>query len=489
MPERSEERSRVIETSRESSMVVGDIATGAEVVVIGAGPGGYTAALRAAQEGKDVVLVDREKVGGVCLNHGCIPAKALIHAAGFQEDIHHWEEIGIHTENLEVDFGEIQEWKDEARNRLTHGIEQLLEQNGVEFIQGEARFIDSNTLRIEEEHDTLKINFENAVIATGSTPVEIPGFEFEKDKIISSRELLELEEVPDELVVVGGGYIGMEAVTKFCKFGSTVKVLEASDSVLPRFDRELVDEIKEVSACYGDEIYTDAKAEELRYEDEKAVVVADQHGDKLEVEGDYILVAAGRTPEPVLDNLGMENTDVEVNENGFIDTDEKMESSDPGIYAIGDCAGQPLLAHKAYREGKVAAEVISGEPAAFDNQYIPKVIYTDPEIAVVGMKPEEAREEHDEVKIGRFPFSASGRALTTNQDSGFVRVVASGDEKLLGVQIVGPRASDTIAEATLALEMQAYLDDIINTIHAHPTFPEAFQEACEDAKDKSVHTS
>ncbi len=458
-------------------------------MVIGAGPGGYTAALRAAQEGLDVVLVDREKVGGVCLNHGCIPAKALIHSAKYQADLEHWDEIGIHTGEIEVDFSGIQDWKSGVIEKLTSGIEQLLEANGVEFIKGTARFQDSNTVRVEEEHNAENIEFENAIIATGSRPIEIPGFEFDNERVISSRELLQLEEVPEEIVVIGGGYIGMEAVTKFCKFGSTVKVLEAQEQVLPRFDGEIVDALKETSACYEDEIYTNAEAKELQQEDEKAVVVAHQGEEEIELEGDYVLVAVGRTPEPTLESLNLENTDVELDEEGFVKTDEKMETTDEHIYAIGDVAGQPLLAHKAYREGKVAAEVIAGNPGALDNQYIPKVIYTDPEIAAVGMTREEAREEHEEILVGKFPFSASGRALTTNHSSGFVRVIASGDEELLGVQIVGARASDMIAEATLALEMQAYLDDIANTIHAHPTFPEAFQEACEDAKDESVHTS
>ncbi|MFB6190227.1 MAG: dihydrolipoyl dehydrogenase [Candidatus Nanohaloarchaea archaeon] len=469
-------------------MVVGDIAEGTELVVIGAGPGGYTAALRAAQEGLDVVLVDKEGVGGVCLNHGCIPAKALIHAAGFQEDIQHWEEIGIHTESLEVDFGEIQEWKSGVIENLTSGIKQLLEARGVELKKGTAFFEDSNTVRIEMEHDAETVNFENAIIATGSVPVEIPGFEFDKENVISSRELLQLDEVPDEIVVIGGGYIGMEAVTKFCKFGATVKVLEAEDRVLPRFDEELVDSIKETSACYKDEIYTNAEAKELEYRDGKAVVVAEQEGEEIRLEGDKVLVAVGRTPGPTLDALNLDNTDVELDEDGFVKVNEQMKTADDSIYAIGDTEGPPLLAHKAYRQGKVAAEVVAGEPVAYDSQYVPAAIYTDPEIAVAGMTPEEAREEHDEVLVGKFPFSASGRALTTKQDGGFVRVVASGDEKLLGTQIVGPRASDMIAEATLALEMGAYLDDIAGTIHAHPTFPEAFQEACEAAKGESVHT-
>ncbi|MFB6203144.1 MAG: dihydrolipoyl dehydrogenase [Candidatus Nanohaloarchaea archaeon] len=468
-------------------MVVGDIATGTEVLVIGAGPGGYAAAIRAAQKGKDVVLVDKEKVGGVCLNHGCIPAKALIHAAKYQADLDHWDEIGIHTGELEIEFDSIQDWKDGVIQRLDSGVERILESVGVEFREGEAFFIDSNTVRIEEEHNAEKVEFEEAIIATGTVPVEIPGLEFEKDRVISSRELLQIDEVPDELVVIGGGYIGMEAVTKFCKFGSTVKVLEAQDRILPMFDREVVNSIQETSENYRDEIYTSAMAQGVRYEDDKVIVEAEQDGEDLEVQGDYVLVAAGRTPEPHIDALELENTDVELDEDGFIQTDSQMRTTDDSIYAIGDVAGGPLLAHKAYREAKVAAEVVAGEPAAFDNQYIPKVMYTEPEVATVGMNEDEAREEHDEVLVGRFPMSASGRALTTNKEDGYVKVVASGDGKLLGSTILGPRASDMIAEATLALEMQAYLDDVANTIHAHPTFPEAFAEACEDAQDESVH--
>ncbi|MBC5792847.1 MAG: dihydrolipoyl dehydrogenase [Nanohaloarchaea archaeon] len=469
-------------------MVVGDIEQGCDLLVIGAGPGGYTAAIRAAQEGQEVVVVDKEELGGICLNHGCIPAKALIHSAGFQSSIKHWNSIGIHTNDLEVDFEEIQEWKNTVVERLDSGIEQLFNKHGIEFKKGEAFFQDSNTVRIEMEHNAETIKFDKAVIATGSQPIELPGFEFEKDRVISSRELLELEEVPDEIVVIGGGYIGMEAVTKFCKFGATVKVVEAREKVLPVFDRELVDEIQEVSGCYNDEIYTNAKAKELKYEDGKPVVVADQDGEDLEVSGNYVLVAVGRTPEPGLNSLNLENTEIEINDNGFVEVDKQMRTSDQDIFAVGDIAGQPLLAHKAYREGKVAGDAASGKPAAFDNNYIPKVVYTDPELASAGLNPEEAREKHGKIKVGRFDFSNSGRSLTTHQEDGFCRVVASEEGKILGAQIVGPRASDMIAEATLALEMGAYVDDVANTIHAHPTFPEVFQEACEDVDNRSVHT-
>jgi dihydrolipoamide dehydrogenase len=467
-------------------MVVGDIETGTDLLVIGAGPGGYTAAIRAAKKGVDVTVVDKAEVGGTCLNHGCIPAKALIHAAKYSSELAHWDEIGIHTNDVEVDLEEIMEWKDSAVEQLNRGVEGLFKSSGVEFMAGTARFIDESTVRVEEEHNAENVNFKNCIIATGSRPIEIPGFEFEKENVISSKELLDLEEVPEEIVVIGGGYIGMEAVTKFCKFGATVKVIEGENQVLPAFDQELVSEIRETSACYGDEIYTNAMAKELKHEDGKAVVVAEQGAEQIEVEGDYVLVAAGRTAEPALSELGLENTPVQI-EDGFIQVDETMHASD-SIMAVGDCVGQPMLAHKAYMEGKVAGDVVAGEPAAMDAQFIPKVIYTDPEVAVVGMTPDEAEKHFEGVKTGRFSFEHSGRALTANKPHGFVRVVAREDNKLLGCQIVGPRASDMIAEATLALEMQAYLEDVAGTIHAHPTFPEAFGEACEDAMDESVHS-
>jgi dihydrolipoamide dehydrogenase len=467
-------------------MVVGDIATGTDLLVIGGGPAGYSAAIRAAQEDLDVTLVEKNRIGGTCLNRGCIPAKALIHSAKYQSDLQHWDEIGIHTELEEISFEEIQEWKNGIVEKLDSGVEAMMKKHGVNVIEGEARFESSNNARIEEEHNAEKIEFEEAIIASGSTPIEIPGLEFDKDKVISSEELLNLDEVPDEIVVVGGGYIGMEAVTKFCKFGATVKVVEARERVLMNFSEEIVDEIQETSQCYDDEIYENHKAEEVKYRDGKAVLVADNNGEEVEIEGDYILVAAGRTAEENLEKVGIENTDAEI-ENGFVKHDAQMRTDDENIFVVGDAAGQPMLAHKGYREGKVSGEVAAGEDSAFDNQYIPKVIYTDPEVAVVGMNEDEAREEFEEVKIGKFPMSASGRALTTNHDSGYVKVVASRDEKIQGVQIVAPRASDMIAEATLALEMQAYLDDVANTIHAHPTFPEALGEACEDALDECVH--
>jgi len=459
-----------------------------DLVVIGAGPGGYTAAIRGAQKGLDVVLVEKETVGGVCLNHGCIPAKALIHAAGFQKDIQHWNDIGIETGEVSVDFPTVQDWKDGVVERLTDDIMTSIEEHGVEYVTGTASFRDSTTVAIDSEQGEHTVSFENAIIATGSQPLEIPGLEFDKDGVISSREILELESVPDDIVVVGGGYIGMEAVTKFAKFGSSVKVVEARDRVLGMFEQEVVDSIQETSEMYTDGIYTSAMAKGVEYEDGDPVLLVEQDGDVRRLPADYVIVAAGRETATSRQRLDIENTDVELSEEGGLETDDQMRTTDEHIFAIGDAAGKPHLAHVAYREGKVAGDAAAGEDVAFDNEYIPSVMYTDPEVAVVGLNETEAREQYDELNVGRVPMHTSGRALSANKTAGYVKVIADPQERLLGVQVIGARASDTIAEATLALELDASLSDITTTLHAHPTFPEALADAAEDARGESIHS-
>ncbi len=460
-----------------------------DLVVIGAGPGGYTAAIRGAQHGLDVVLIEKESVGGVCLNHGCIPAKALIHAAGFQKDIAHWNEIGINTGEVDVDFQAVREWKDGVVDTLTTQVRAQLTHHGVETLSGTARFVDSNTIAIEDGHDTETIAFDTAIVATGSEPFEIPGLEFDKDRIISSREILQVDDVPEEIVVVGGGYIGMEAVTKFSKFGSRVTIVEALDRVLSEFEEEIVDSIQETSAMYSDNIYTSTLAQGVEYEDGTPVLIAEQDGEELRLPGDYITVAAGRQPNSAYETLELDNTNVELTDRGFIKTDEQTQTTADNILCVGDAAGPPYLAHIAYQEGKVAAAVAAGNDAAVDTEYMPAVMYTDPEVATVGLAEDEAREQFDELLVGNFPLHASGRALTMDKPSGYVKIIADTNEQILGVRIVGARASDMIAEATLALELNASLDDIATTLHAHPTFPEALADAAEAAKGESIHFS
>jgi dihydrolipoamide dehydrogenase len=460
-----------------------------DLAVIGAGPGGYTAAIRDAQKGLDVVLVERETVGGVCLNHGCIPAKALIHAAGFQKDIDHWNALGIETGPVDVDFDAIQDWKDSVVDTLDQQVLDSLDHHGVELIEGTARFADSNTLHVDSDGgDIQTIDFETAIIATGSQPIEIPGLEYEQEGVISSREILQVDEVPDEIVVVGGGYIGMEAVTKFSKFGARVKIVEALDRVLSEFEPEIVDSIQETSEMYSDDIYTSTLAQGVEYDDGRPVLVAEQDDEELRLSGDYIVVAAGREPKSAYERLALDATDVALTDDGFIAVDEQLQTADDNILAVGDAAGPPYLAHVAAHEGKVAAAVAAGEERAVDTEYMPTVMYTDPEVATVGLSEAEATEQYDDVLIGRVSMATSGRALTTDKTSGYLKVIADSDEQLLGVRIVGARASDTIAEATLALEMDASLDDIATTMHAHPTFPETLVEAAEDAQGEAIHS-
>ena len=465
--------------------------TTTDLAVIGAGPGGYTAAIRGAQKGLDVVLVERETVGGVCLNHGCIPAKALIHAAGFQKDIDHWNALGIETGPVDVDFDAIQEWKDSVIDTLDQQVLDSLDHHGVELIEGTARFADSNTLHVDSgdtgDGGTRTVDFETAIIATGSQPIEIPGLEYEQEGVISSREILQVDEVPDEIVVVGGGYIGMEAVTKFSKFGARVKIVEALDRVLAQFEPEIVNSIQETSEMYSDDIYTATLAQGVEYDDGRPVLVAEQDDEEIRLSGDYIVVAAGREPNSAYERLGLDTTAVERTEDGFIDVDDQLRTADDNIFAVGDAAGPPYLAHVAAHEGKIAAAVAAGEERIVDTEYMPTVMYTDPEVATVGLSEAEATEQYDDVLVGRVPMATSGRALTTDKTSGYLKLIADGDEQLLGVRIVGARASDTIAEATLALKMGASLDDLATTMHAHPTFPETLVEAAEAARGEAIH--
>jgi dihydrolipoamide dehydrogenase len=460
-----------------------------DLAVVGAGPGGYTAAIRGAQKGLDVVLVERETVGGVCLNHGCIPAKSLIHAAGFQKDIQHWNDIGIETGEVTVDFDAVQAWKNDVIERLDDNILDSLAAHDVTFVTGTAQFLDSTTLSVTDGTAERTVSFDDAVVATGSEPLEIPGLEFDHDRVISSREILQLEAVPDEIIVVGGGYIGMEAVTKFAKFGAAVKVVEARDRVLGMFEEEVVDSIQETSEMYTDGIYTSALARGVEYDDDgRPVLLVEQDGEQRRLSGDYIIVAAGRDTMAHRERLQVDRTDIELTEKGYIDTDDQMRTADENIFCVGDAAGEPFLAHVAYRQGKVAAGAAAGEDETFDDTYVPAVMYTDPEVAVVGHNETDARAEYDDVQVGRVPMHTSGRALSANKPSGYVKVVADGDGRLLGAQVVGARASDTIAEATLALELGASLDDITSTLHAHPTFPEALAEAAADATGEAIHS-
>ncbi len=462
-------------------MVVGEISEGAELVVIGAGPAGYSAAIRSAQLEKDVTLVENSGIGGTCLNRGCIPSKALIHVADLYHEAQNSENLGIISEDMELDFSQTQGWKGEVVDNLTGGVEKLEENYGVEIVEGHAEFRGSGKVHISSEDEGKTLNFDQCIIATGSKPIEIPGMEFDKDPVISSKEALELDEVPEKLVVVGGGYIGMELGIAYQKLGSQIQIIEAGKRILSNQDREASEAVRSRAEELGIEIETGVEAEEVSEEGNKAVLKTGS-GD---FEADKILVAVGRKPNT--DRLRLENTDVEKDDQGFIQVDGSLETDQSGIYAIGDVAGQPMLAHKGYREGKKAAEVIAGEDTV-DYQAMPACVYTDPEIAEVGMSEEEAKKQGFDPVTGRFSFSASGRAMTMDRSRGFVKLVASEEDKvLLGATICGSNASDLVSELALAIEMGGLVEDIALTVHPHPTLSEAVLEAAEDVLGRPVH--
>ncbi|WP_267647318.1 dihydrolipoyl dehydrogenase [Halolamina litorea] len=471
-------------------MVVGDVTTGTEVLVVGAGPGGYVAAIRAAQNGLDTTLVDRDAYGGTCLNYGCIPSKALISATDVAHDARNAEEMGVYADPL-IRADEMQEWKAGVVDQLTSGVEKLCKANGVNLIEGEATFVDDSTARIAhggEGQGSESIEFEHAIVATGSRPIQIPGFEYADDPVWSSRDALDVEEPPEKLLVVGAGYIGMELSTVFAKMGVDVTVVEMLDGILPGYEDDVSRVVKKRADDLGiDFNFGEAASEWVEDGDGIVVTTEDEDGEESTYDADKVLVAVGR--QPVSESLDPEAAGVEVDEHGFIATDDQARTNVDNIYAVGDVAGEPMLAHKASKEGIVAAEVIAGEPAALDQQAIPAAVFTDPEIATVGMTEAEAEEAGFEPKIGQFPFRASGRALSTGESEGFVRIVAEQEaDFVLGAQIVGPEASELIAELTLAIEMGATLEDVASTVHTHPTLAEAVMEAAENANDEAIHT-
>ncbi|SEL04773.1 dihydrolipoyl dehydrogenase [Haloferax larsenii] len=472
-------------------MVVGDIATGTDVLVIGAGPGGYVAAIRAAQQGLDTTLVERDAYGGTCLNYGCIPSKALITGSDLAHEAGHAEEMGIHADPV-VDMSQLRDWKDGVVDQLTGGVEKLCKANGVNLVEGTARFKDENAVRIAhggEGQGSETIEFEHCIIATGSRVIQIPGFEFEDEHVWSSRDALAADSIPDRLVVVGGGYIGMELSTTFAKLGSDVTVVEMLDDILPGYESDVARVVRQRAEDLGIDMHFGEGASSWREEDDGIIVTTElEGGDENEYRADKVLVAVGR--EPVADTMELENAGIETNERGFIEVDDFRRTEAENIYAVGDVvADTPMLAHVASKEGIVAAEHIAGEPVAFDSQAVPAAVFTDPEIGTVGMTEEEAEEAGFTPVVGQMPFRASGRALTTGHANGFVRIVADEDSGfVLGAQIVGPEASELVAEVALAIEMGATLEDIASTIHTHPTLAEAVMEAAENALGQAIHT-
>jgi len=458
-------------------MVVGEATIETQLAVIGAGTGGYAAAFRAADLGLDVTLIDVEKrPGGVCLLRGCIPSKALLHVAGLIDDARAAGSMGVTFQDPEIDLHGVRQWKDGVVDRLTKGLLKLCKQREVQLVQGRATFESSKEVRVSGS-ETTHIRFEHAILATGSRPIALSGAPFgDGGRVMSSAGALELTDIPPRLLVVGAGYVGMELGSVYAALGSQVTVVELMDEILPGLDRDLVRPLERHVKEIFEAIHLETKIAELSEDGDEVVVTLEGKVDEPRQTFDRVLVAIGRRPNS--EEIGLENTDVEVDERGFVRVDEQQRTADERIFAVGDVVGGMMLAHKAMYEGKLAAEVIAGEPAAFDAQAIPAIIFTDPAIAWAGLMENEAREEGREVKIARFSWKASGRAMTMNAPEGLTKMILEPDTgRILGVGIVGREAGELIAEGVLAIEMGAVAMDLALTIHAHPTLAETIEES------------
>jgi dihydrolipoyl dehydrogenase len=448
-----------------------------KLLVIGAGPGGYVCAIRAGQLGIDTVVVEANRLGGTCLNIGCIPSKALIHAAdefarvsqfAFGED-----SLGISLATPRLNLARTMQWKDGIVGRLTGGVSALLKKANVKIVEGWARFLDGKTVEVETEMGVQVIRAEHVVIATGSNPVELPALPF-GGPVISSTEALSLNTVPRSLVVVGAGYIGLELGTAFAKLGAAVTVIEALPRILPQYDAELTRPVGERLRELGVSVLTGARAKELtRAKD--GLVVERSDGSFVTIEADRILVAVGR--RPATEGWGLEEIDLDM-DGPFVDVDDRCRTSMRGVYAIGDVTGEPMLAHRASAQGEMVAEIVAGKRRAWDRVCIPAICFTDPEIVVAGLTPESAKAANIEIVTDAFPFRANGRAMTLASETGFIRMVARADDHLLlGIQGVGAGISELSAVFSLAIEMGARLEDVAGTIFAHPTLSEGMLEA------------
>jgi dihydrolipoamide dehydrogenase len=456
-------------------------------IVIGAGTGGYPCAIRLGQLGIDAMLVEKGEPGGVCLNVGCIPSKALISATKLAHKASHAENMGLHFGPLQVDMAKMQVWKRGVVHKLTSGVKTLVKGNGAEYRQATAEILAPGRVKLTYADGTPDdvVEAQHIVIATGSVPIEIPGFAFDQRRIFDSTGALELEHVPESMIVIGGGYIGLELGQTFQRVGTKLTVVEGLDRLLPAMDKDLAQVVTKQIKDDGGEIITSARATGWSERDGKAVVQIEVGGQVREIAAEVVLVAVGR--RPVTKGLGLEKLGVKLDK-GFIVVDERLRTNVPGIYATGDVVGQPMLAHKASHEAEVVAEVIAGKHTINDARVIPAVVFTEPEIATAGLSKEEAEAKGHKVSVGKFPFSVLGRAMAIDETKGFVKIVIdAGDERVLGVSIVGPEASNLISEAALAIEMGAYAPDIGLTVHPHPTLGEALMEAAKHAVGEAIH--
>lgn len=452
----------------------------AQLVVLGGGPGGYAAAFAAADLGLQVTLVDDAKnPGGVCLYRGCIPSKALLHVAGLINEAQHAENWGVKFAAPKVDLDKLRSFKDGVVQKLTGGLGVLTKQRKITYVEGRGSLSDAHTLFLRlSAGGEQTISFENLIIATGSLPRTLPSLDLRSDRVMDSTGALELPDVPKRLLVIGGGYIGAELATVYAALGSKVTIVEVTEGLLPGADADLVRPLTARMKKAMETMYFNTRVESLEDTGKKVRVRFSGQGAPETDEFDRVLVSVGRAPQSR--GFGLENTRVQVDQQGFIVVDEQRRTAEPNIFAIGDVAGQPMLAHKASHEGRVAAEAISGRRTAFAPAAIPAVVFTDPEIAWCGLTENEAKQKNIPIQVGRFPWGASGRATTLDRPDGVTKIIADPETKrILGVGIAGPGAGELIAEGVMAVEMAATAEDLLLTIHAHPTLSETVMEAAE----------
>ncbi len=456
-----------------------------DVVVIGSGPGGYVAGIRAAQLGLKTAVIEKDALGGVCLNVGCIPSKAMITASHHWHKAHHeFKNMGFYVKEIELDFKKLLEWKNSVSNKMSSGVAQLMKGNQVTVIKGEAQFKNSKELVVNGE----VIQAKNFIVATGSRPIEIPGFKFDEKDILSSTGALALDHVPKRVVAIGGGYIGLEISSYLRKFGAEVTVVEAQSSLLSGVvDPECAQVVTRKLEKNGVKLLMNAKAKGQKKAKDGYDVTIEINGKEEVLKADKIIVTVGRRPNG--DQMNLKGAGIQVDDRGFVKVDAQRRTNVPHIFAIGDICGQPMLAHKASHEGVLVAEVIKGHNRVYDAKTVPAVVFTDPEIASAGLMESEARAKgYNDLLISKFPFAANGRAVSMQETEGFVKMIA--DKKthiLLGVHIVGPEASNLISEAVVAIEMGARLEDIALSIHPHPTLGETMMEAAEATLGHAIH--
>ena len=460
-----------------------------DAIVIGGGPGGYPCGIRLGQLGIKTLCIEKDKPGGVCLNWGCIPSKALIYASEQYERAGGNAAIGIVAKEVSLDVHKMQDWKDGIVKRLNGGVKALLKGAGTDYVNGSGKLLDRHTVAITKKDGSVeRVRAEKGiVIATGATTIELPGFKFDGTRIIGAKEAVSLRAVPERLLVIGGGVIGLELGTVYQKLGTALYVAEALPTLLPGTDPDCTKVVERRLGKHGAIIMKKTFAKSyVTNEDGSLTVTLEQDGNTVEVEVDVVLVAVGM--RPASKGLGLEAAGVKLDERGFVPIDQQGRTNVEGIYAVGDVSGPPMLAHKATKEGEVVAEVIAGHKAAMDWVAIPGAIFTDPEIAAVGLSEQQAKEKGIAVRVGKFPFAALGKAMAMRSTDGFVKVVADKNtNQVLGVHIVGPEASTIIGEAALSLEMAAFCEDVMLTVHPHPTLGEAYMEAAAHALGQAIH--